>query len=60
MRVLLVEDDDVLRDVLCRSLTAAGHRVDVAGDGQSAQPFPYTHLTLPTNREGLISGGPGY
>jgi DNA-binding response OmpR family regulator len=37
MRVLLVEDDDVLRDVLCRSLTAAGHRVDVAGDVQSAQ-----------------------
>jgi DNA-binding response OmpR family regulator len=30
MRILLVEDDDVLRDVVLKSLLAAGHRVDVA------------------------------
>ena len=26
-------------------------------EGQGAVPVPYTHLTLPTNREGEISGG---
>jgi DNA-binding response OmpR family regulator len=31
MRILLVEDDPVLRDVMLRSLQDAGHRVDVAG-----------------------------
>jgi len=31
MRILLVEDDLVLRDVMLRSLRDAGHRVDVAG-----------------------------
>ncbi len=31
MRILLVEDDLVLRDVMLRSLHDAGHRVDVAG-----------------------------
>ena len=30
MRILLVEDDAVLRDVMLRSLADAGHRVDVA------------------------------
>lgn len=30
MRILLVEDDDVLRNVVQRSLTDAGHRVDLA------------------------------
>jgi DNA-binding response OmpR family regulator len=30
MRFLLVEDDDVLRDVMQRSLSQAGHRVDLA------------------------------
>lgn len=30
MRILLVEDDAVLREVVLRSLTAQGHRVDVA------------------------------
>jgi len=32
MRILLVEDDDVLRDVMLRSLSDAGHRVDAAAD----------------------------
>ncbi|MDB5872736.1 MAG: two component transcriptional regulator, winged helix family [Ramlibacter sp.] len=31
MRILLVEDDAVLRDVMLRSLRDAGHRVDTAG-----------------------------
>jgi two-component system OmpR family response regulator len=31
MRILLVEDDAVLRDVMLRSLRDAGHRVDQAG-----------------------------
>ena len=31
MRILLIEDDLVLRDVMLRSLRDAGHRVDVAG-----------------------------
>ncbi len=30
MRFLLVEDDDVLRDVMLRSLSQAGHRIDLA------------------------------
>ena len=30
MRILLVEDDAVLRNVMLRSLSDAGHRVDVA------------------------------
>ena len=30
MRILLVEDDDVLRDIVSRSLRASGHGVDVA------------------------------
>jgi two-component system OmpR family response regulator len=30
MRILLVEDDAVLNDLMVRSLTAAGHRVDLA------------------------------
>jgi two-component system OmpR family response regulator len=31
MRILVIEDDDVLRDVMTRSLRDAGHRVDEAG-----------------------------
>jgi DNA-binding response OmpR family regulator len=30
MRILLIEDDDVLRDVMSRSLIQGGHRMDVA------------------------------
>jgi two-component system sensor histidine kinase TctE len=36
MRILLVEDDVVLRDVMVRSLRDAGHRVDVAGTLEEA------------------------
>ena len=37
MRFLLVEDDDVLRDVMQRSLEQAGHRVDVAATAADAR-----------------------
>ncbi|PZO11401.1 MAG: DNA-binding response regulator [Burkholderiales bacterium] len=36
MRILLVEDDAVLREVITRSLEHAGHRVDPAGSEQEA------------------------
>ncbi|MEO8250303.1 MAG: response regulator transcription factor [Burkholderiales bacterium] len=36
MRILLVEDDAVLRGVMLASLSEAGHRVDVAGTVQQA------------------------
>ena len=37
MRFLLVEDDAVLRDVVQRSLTEAGHRVDTASRAADAR-----------------------
>jgi two-component system OmpR family response regulator len=37
MRILLVEDDAVLRDVMARSLAHAGHHVDPAGSAQQAE-----------------------
>ena len=52
MRILLVEDDAVLRDVLARSLERAGHRVDTAGSLEQAdhlwrvQPFDAVLLDL--------------
>ena len=52
MRILLVEDDDVLRDVVLKSLLAAGHRVDVAARLDDArhlwrvQPFDAVLLDL--------------
>ena len=52
MRILLVEDDVVLRDVMVRSLTDAGHRVDVAETLEQAehywlvQPFDTVLLDL--------------
>lgn len=36
MRILLIEDDPVLRDVMCRSLRDAGHRVDEAATLEQA------------------------
>ncbi len=39
MRILVVEDDDVLRDVMRRSLRDAGHRVDVAASVAEAGHF---------------------
>ncbi|VTU12790.1 MULTISPECIES: response regulator transcription factor [unclassified Variovorax] len=67
MRIMLVEDDAVLRDVMLRSLRDAGHRVDVAANVEDAdhlwrvQPFDAVLLDLnlpatasPTS--GLASG----
>jgi len=36
MRILLVEDDAILSDLMVRSLTAAGHRVDLATNLEDA------------------------
>lgn len=52
MRILLVEDDAVLREVMVRSLCDAGHRVDVAETRDAAahfwrvQPFDAVLLDL--------------
>ncbi|MDR1967741.1 MAG: response regulator transcription factor [Burkholderiaceae bacterium] len=52
MRILLVEDDPVLRDVMQRSLSQRGHRVDAAGTLDDArhwwrtQPFDAVLLDL--------------
>ena len=35
-RILLAEDDDQMREFLCRGLRRAGHVVDAVGDGESA------------------------
>jgi DNA-binding response OmpR family regulator len=67
MRILLVEDDAVLRDVMLRSLGDAGNRVDVATNVEDAdylwrvQPFDAVllDLNLPANASatsGLSSG----
>lgn len=67
MRILLVEDDAVLRDVMVRSLSDAGHRVDVAEDLEQAEHFwrvqPFDSVLLDLNlplsshpRSGLGSG----
>ena len=37
MRILLVEDDAVLRSVMLRSLSDAGHRVDIAASMDEAR-----------------------
>jgi two-component system, OmpR family, response regulator len=39
MRILLVEDDPVLREMMCRSLSDAGHRVDEAGTLEQAAHY---------------------
>ena len=39
MRILLIEDDDVLRQVMLKSLVDAGHRVDAASDLAQAGHF---------------------
>jgi DNA-binding response OmpR family regulator len=50
MRLLLVEDDPVLRDSLCRDLRAAGYAVDACGDGVEAAHLgevePYDMVVL--------------
>ena len=50
MRILLIEDDEVLRQVMLKSLVDAGHRVDAAADlGQPSNvPAAGVHwLSLP-------------
>ena len=67
MRILLVEDDVVLRDVMLRSLVDAGHRVDVAGTVDDAdylwrvQSFDVVllDLNLPHSSHGLSGLGTG-
>ena len=53
MRILLVEDDPVLRDVMLRSLRDAGHRVDEAGTLEQARHFwrvqPFDAVLLDLN-----------
>ena len=53
MRILLVEDDAVLRAVVRRSLADAGHRVDVAASVAEARHFwrvqPYDAVLLDLN-----------
>ncbi|MCW5649454.1 MAG: response regulator transcription factor [Ramlibacter sp.] len=53
MRILLVEDDRVLRDVMVRSLSDAGHRVDVAETVEQAEHFwrvqPFDAVLLDLN-----------
>jgi len=39
MRILLIEDDNVLRQVMLKSLVDAGHRVDAAADLGQARHF---------------------
>ncbi len=67
MRILLVEDDPVLQGVMLRSLTDAGHRVDGAGDYDSADHLwrvqsydaVLLDLNLPQNQRaeaGMTSG----
>ena len=53
MRILVVEDDEVLRKVMLRSLTDAGHRVDVATTVREADHFwsvqPFDAVLLDLN-----------
>ena len=63
MRILLVEDDDVLRQVMLRSLGDAGHRVDSAATLDDArhlwrvQPFDAVLLDLNLPLDGRPHSG---
>ena len=50
MRILVVEDEEALAVALREALAAAGHAVDVAGDGERASGalavFPYDLVIL--------------
>lgn len=65
MRILLIEDDVVLRDVVRRSLEDAGHRIDVAGTLEEADllwqmvPFDAVLLDLNLPHSGQLSSGLG-
>ncbi len=60
MRILVVEDDLVLRDVMVRSLCDAGHRVDVAETVEQAEHWwlvqPFDAVLLDLNLP--LSSGP--
>ncbi len=63
MRILLVEDDVVLREVMLRSLLDAGHRIDVATNVEDAdhlwrvQPFDAVLLDLNLPASGSATSG---
>lgn len=65
MRILIVEDDSVLRGVMQRSLADAGHRVDVAASVAEAhhfwcvQPFDAVLLDLNLPLDGVDEGAGG-
>ncbi len=65
MRILLVEDDTVLREVMLQSLRDAGHRVDVATNVEDAdqlwhvQPFDAVLLDLSLPASGKATSGIG-
>jgi DNA-binding response OmpR family regulator len=48
--LLIVEDEELLRDGLCAQLMQAGHRIDTAADGEQAlhllQTVPYDGMVL--------------
>lgn len=61
MRILVIEDDAVLRDVMVRSLSEAGHRVDEAATLGEADHFwriqPFDAVLLDLNLP-VAAGGP--
>ena len=65
MRILLVEDDDVLRDIVARSLRDSGHSVDVAASISAARQAWRTKrldavlLDLRLPRTGALRSGLG-
>ena len=49
-KILIVEDNEMNRDMLSRRLMRKGFEVVMAEDGQKGvDTVSYTHLTLPTN-----------
>jgi len=64
VRILVIEDDNVLRDVMVRSLTEAGHRVDPAATLREAEHYwrvqPFDAVLLDLNLpSGQADGGMG-
>src|SRR3954452_19874294 len=46
-RILIIDDDQLIRDVMARALEQAGYRVDVAVDGrEGTQRFRAEHFDL--------------
>ena len=57
--ILVVEDEETIRNLICWNLEMVGHSCDMAADGWEAKKMmesgqfdlisvSYTHLTLPT------------